>query len=147
MGEAKALVRVGRRQVKSSDHWLLVVGATEQLLNMAEGEESWWCVDIGSKTGDLALVYRPASPHIEGAVVCSFEVVTLRVRQRSFCRLYGMATARIKMLRVFDPPISRRKVLENPAVKNESFARRNFQGKSFPISPEVFAATASLAEP
>jgi hypothetical protein len=44
-----------------------------------------------------------------------------------------MATAKIKVLNVFDPPISSKMLKSSPVVRNESFVRRNFQGKSFTL--------------
>jgi hypothetical protein len=64
-----------------------------------------------------------------------FEILALTAPE-AFCSGYAMATARIKVLRVFDPPISAKQLKSSSAVRMEGFVRKNFQGKSFILHSE-----------
>ena len=70
------------------------------------------------------------------------------MQPESFCTSYQMATGRIKVLRIFEPPISPKSLRSDGIVGVEEFVRRNFQGKSFLLHSEdtpraILALTAS----
>lgn len=108
--------------------WLFVVHAPLHLADLKLGEESWWCVDRRCRPGEIALVYRPLR-----GVICLFRIVKFTTAQ-SFCNSYAMGTTGIEMLQVFEPPISAKQLRSASGVRGEALLRKNFQGKSFPLS-------------
>lgn len=107
--------------------WFLVAHEVHHLPERRRGERTWWCVDRRSTPGDRAFVYKPLR-----GILCLFEILQLDTDQL-FCKSFGMATASVRILRVFDPPIPARTLRAIPGVRQEGFSRRNFQGRSFRI--------------
>jgi hypothetical protein len=110
------------------------VGIAHKLLHMASvkiGQESWWCVNARSTIGDTVFIYKPG----EGIVSC-FRILEFTTPDK-FCASFAMATAKIKVLRLFQPPISLKRLKEISGAREETFVRRNCQGTSFLIKNET----------
>jgi hypothetical protein len=65
-------------------------------------------------------------------------------QQQGFCDAYGMATAKVRVLKVFDPPITAKTLKRTVEIKNQRFVRHNFQGKSFDVDDGAAKAILSL---
>jgi len=114
------------QQIETLNTWLFVAHNTLHLEYLNSGEESWWCVDRQCKPGEIAFVYRPLY-----GIARRLEILELSKKTEMFCNAYGMATARIKVLNLFSPPITPKMLKTVRELKDEAFVRRNFQGKSF----------------
>ncbi|HZT29456.1 MAG TPA: hypothetical protein VFA33_06215 [Bryobacteraceae bacterium] len=124
----------------STTNWFFVAHHVLHLTEVEEGRETWWCVDRNTAPGDRAFIYRP----LKG--VCWYFEILEHIKPDAFCSSFGMGTARVKILRVFDPPISAKQMKSSSVVKDEGFVRRNFQGKAFVVhSKETPKAMLSLA--
>ncbi len=122
-------------------HWFFVAHNVLHLSGVEEGQETWWCVDRNAAPGDRAFIYRPLK-----GIAYYLEVIE-HIKPDTFCSSYGMGTARVKVLKVFDPPISAKQMKSSSVVKEEGFARRNFQGKSFTVhSKQTPKAILALAK-
>lgn len=110
--------------------WVFIAHTVLHLADLKAGEESWWCVDRSCKPGEKAFIYRPLK-----GIILYLEILELLKPGDTFCNSYQMGTAQIKLLNVFDPPISS-KELKASAARNEGFIRRNFQGKAFVLNSE-----------
>lgn len=121
--------------------WLLVAQSTMHLDILRDGEDSWWCVDRKCKPGERAFIYRTAI-----GIILQLEILEILHRPEAACTSYGMMPARVKILNVFQPPITS-KDLKSSVVRDEGFVRRNFQGKSFVFtSQESPGAILALAQ-
>jgi len=56
-----------------------------------------------------------------------------------------MATANVKIQKVFEPPITAKQLKAFPAIRRQEFVRRNFQGKAFPIQGDGVKAILRLS--
>ncbi len=92
--------------------------------------------------GDCAFVYRP----LKGiSWLIKIEQLFDPSQSQPFCNSFAMATARVRILEVFDPPISAKVLKSNPVSRAEPFVGRNFQLKAFRIrSPQTTEAILSL---
>ena|ERR1017187_8317597 len=121
--------------------WLFVTHTTLHLERLKKGDESWWCVDRGCKLGERAFIYKALN-----GIFLYFEILELPKTPEMFCNSYQMATARIKVLNVFDPPISSKQLKASEVIRAEGFVRRNFQGKSFALQPKTPRAIIAIVE-
>jgi len=55
------------------------------------------------------------------------------IESNTFCSAYGMQTAKIKILKSFNPPIKSNELKKIYSVRAETFMKRNFQSKEFLI--------------
>jgi hypothetical protein len=85
----------------------------------------------GATPGDKCFVYK-----LQTGIVLYFEIVRVMER-RSFCDGFSMATAEVKILKVFRPPITPTNLKSSPQTREEGFARCNFQGKAFALQARV----------
>jgi hypothetical protein len=121
--------------------WLFVVNAVLHLSDITVGSETWWCVDRRCKTGDNAFIYKPLK-----GVILRLQVLGVSMKSEMFCESFHMATARVKLLDVFDPPVTARDLKSSPRIRVENFVRGNFQGTSFAVvSDEVPNEIVSIA--
>jgi len=107
--------------------WLFVINELRHLTSIKKNEESWWCVSKGCNNGDSAFLYKA-----KVGIICHFKVIEL-IESNSHCESYGMKTAKIKILKIFDPPIKSNELKSINAIRSEKFMRRNFQSKEFNI--------------
>jgi len=114
--------------IDTKQTWLFVAHTVFHLHRLSVGVESWRCGDRNCKAGERAFIYKPLH-----GIFLHFEILELLKKAELFCDNFQMATAKIKVLNVFDPPISSKMLKSSPVVRNESFVRRNFQGKSFTL--------------
>lgn len=82
--------------------WLFVARNTLHLDTLKNGEESWWCVARNCKPGERAFLYQPLT-----GIILQLEVLEFLKEAEMFCNSYQMATARIKVLNVSNPPRNR----------------------------------------
>lgn len=110
-----------------------IVAEQGHLAELAEGDETWWCVAAASHPGDLAFVY------LKGVGV-SFVLEFLDFQETSdYCRAFGMRTGTVKLLRALDEPISYRQLCSHPLLRGMRAVRRNFQSRWVEIEPEFLA--------
>jgi hypothetical protein len=108
------------------NNWVFVTHTPLHLVRLKAGNESWWCVDRRCKAGEQAFIYKPLT-----GIILHLKILELSKTPELFCDTYQMATAKIKVLNVFDPPITSKQLKSSKIVRSEQFVRRNFQGKSF----------------
>src|ERR1017187_6683701 len=120
--------------------WLFVTRTTLHLERLKSGEESWWCVDRRCKPGERAFIYKALN-----GIFLHLEILELLKQPELFCNSYKMATARIKVLNVFDPPVSPKHLKASAVLSAEGFVRGNFQGKSFVLFNKTPRAIIALA--
>ena len=77
--------------------------------------------------GDRCFVYKPLT-----GIVLYFEVLRL-TEPLGFCTGFEMATAQVKILKIFEPPITAKALKRSPEIRQEKFVTKNFQGKAFAI--------------
>ena len=118
-----------------NNFWFFVAENTKHMTVVKERSNSWWCVDRKCKIGDKAFLYK----RLEG-IVCYFEILGINDSQ-DICSSYGMDTGLIKILKHFKEPITAKILKSTPIVADETFVRRNFQGKSFVIKNEETVKT------
>lgn len=110
-----------------NNQWLFVINELKHLSDIKENEETWWCVSQGCNKNDGAFLYRA-----KVGIIFYFEVIEL-MESNAFCNAYGMKTARIKILKSFNPPIKSHELKLINSIRSEKFMRRNFQSKEFNI--------------
>jgi hypothetical protein len=121
--------------------WLFVAHNTLHLEFLKNGAETWWCVDRRCNPNERAFIYKPLI-----GITLQFEILEILKKPELFCNAFQMATARIKLLNVFDPPITSKEI-KLYIGRKEVFIRRNFQGKSFVLqSPNTPTALLALAQ-
>jgi len=126
-----------KKDIPAPQDWLFVVRNPQHLLDFQKGDETWWCVDRRCKTGDRAFIYRPLK-----GIAMLIKVVG-DAPPNPFCSSFSMNTARIEVVKVFDPPITARTLRYR--LRDANFVRRNFQGTSFEIqSPAVTKAILAI---
>lgn len=110
--------------------WLLVAWNILHLNELAKAQMSWWCVDRRCKVGDKCFVYKPSK-----GIVLLFEIKKVNETQ-AFCRSFGMATAEMRILKVFDPPITAKEMKQSDEIslREANFIKRSFQGKAFSLA-------------
>lgn len=124
-----------------SEFWVLVARNILHLQNAKSGKVYWWCVTRGVTPGNKCLLYKPLS-----GVVLYFEVLGL-TQPQEFCKDFSMATAAIKILQVFDPPISVKDLKSSPRVGQKGFVKKNLQGKAFAIGKDTAEDILKLSRP
>src|ERR1017187_17828 len=88
--------------------WVFIAHTVLHLADLKAGEESWWYVDRSCKPGEKAFIYRPLK-----GIILYLEILELLKPGDTFCNSYQMGTAQIKLLNVFDPPISSKRSEEH----------------------------------
>src|SRR5260370_28785015 len=108
--------------------WLLVAHDILHLRDAKSGSTTWWCVPRLSAPCDKCLLYKPLR-----GILLQFEILPSAPVIQAFCNAFAMATANVKIQKVFEPPITAKQLKALPAVKQQGFVKRNFQGKAFQI--------------
>ena len=119
------------RQTEPPRTWLFVVHVLLHLSSLKAGEKSWWCVDRRSKPGEKAFIYQPLR-----GVRLLVEILDFSARPEGFCNGFAMATANIKVLKIFDPPVKAKQLKSSKIIGSEGFIGKNFQGKAFLVRSE-----------
>lgn len=119
--------------------WFLVARETLHLRGACAGAVSWWCVTRGATPGDRCFLYKSLT-----GVVLYFEVVRI-TKPEGLCDAFAMATAEIKVLRAFEPPITAKDLKSSPSVGKQGFIRRNFQGKAFTLDKQTSEAILEIS--
>lgn len=109
-------------------YWILIAHETLHMPDIKQGEESWWCVDRKSKIGEKSFLYKPLK-----GITHYFEILEI-INSKDICLCYAMNSARIKILKQFEPPITAKMLKRIKEAREEEFIRKNFQGKSFIIT-------------
>lgn len=99
---------------------------------------AWWCVSRDAVPGDKFFLYKPLT-----GIVLFLEVLG-PAQQQGFCDAYAMGTAKVRVLKVFDPPVTAKTLKRSMETKSQGFVRRNFQGKSFYVDDRATKAILSL---
>jgi hypothetical protein len=120
--------------------WILIARDLFHLFATQEGETSWWCVPLKTEIGDRAFLYRPGGY----GVVLFLEVIDNVAQNDFLCRTYSMKTARVRVLKKFNPSIPFKAFQGSAELSKQGFVRCNFQGKAFAIAPEIAAAILKL---
>jgi len=124
-----------------SGEWLLVAQNILHLERTKVGAITWWCVKSDSAVGDKCFLYRSLT-----GVVLYFEIIRFAPQSEGFCSAYQMATAQVKILKMFEPPITARALRRSPELKEAGFVRRNFQGKAFVVGEGMSTAILKLGQ-
>jgi hypothetical protein len=126
----------------SANWWLFVAHDIMHLESVKSGESTWWCVSRLAVTGDQCFVYKPL-----WGVLLHFQVLRPAKNVQMFCSGFAMATAEVKVLEVFEPPITAKDLKTSPTVRQEGFMRRNFQGGSFRVGEPAAMDILKLSKP
>ena len=130
------------KQSEPLNTWLFVAHVLLHLSSLKVGEKSWWCVDRRCKAGEKAIIYQPHK-----GVRLLVEILDFSARPEGFCTGYAMNTANVKLLQIFDPPVTAKQLKSSKYVNGEGFIGKNFQGKAFLIrSPQAFKAIISMEQ-
>lgn len=124
-----------------SEAWLLVAHNLLHLEDAQPDAVTWWCVSRGAGPGNRCFLYKPLT-----GIVLYFEILRLAPPQ-NFCSGFAMATAAVKILRIFDPPITARDLKTSSGAKRMGFIARNFQGKAFRIDGKDEKTILKLIKP
>lgn len=124
-----------------SEAWFLVAHNLLHLDGARPDTVTWWCVTRGAAPGNRCFVYKPLT-----GVVLYFEILHLTER-REFCGGFAMATAAVKILKVFEPPITVRELKSSTEVRKMGFMTRNLQGKAFRIDGQDAKTILKLHKP
>jgi hypothetical protein len=114
---------------------LLVAREILHLGRVKARSKTWWCVTRDALPGDKFFLYKPMA-----GIVLYLEVLGLAQPSQGFCSTYGMGTAEVRILKVFDPPITAKALKRSMETKNQGFVRRNFQGKAFNVDADAAKA-------
>ncbi len=101
--------------------------------DLIKGAESWWCVSRKAIVKDRVFLYKPSR-----GIVCCFEIIAL-IDHEPYCSAFQMNTAKVKILKVYNPPITAKEIKKIPNIKKQGFIARNFQAKSFLFSDNELA--------
>jgi hypothetical protein len=119
--------------------WLLVAWNVLHLTEAKKADTTWWCVDRRCAVGERCFIYKPSK-----GMLLFFEVLKINESQ-GFCRSFGMATAEIKIVEIFEPPITARALKQVKEISQANFVKKNFQGKAFAIENQLTKAVLKLA--
>src|SRR5271155_1916466 len=103
----------------TSEAWLLVARNILHLDGVRPGSVTWWCVTRGAAPGNRCFLYKPLT-----GIVLYFEILRLTEAQ-GFCSGFAMATAAVKILQVFEPPITAKDLKTSARVRQMGFITRN----------------------
>jgi hypothetical protein len=122
--------------------WLLVAQNLLHLRDAKPGSTTWWCVPRLSTPGDKCVLYKPLV-----GILLQFEILPSKPVEQAFCNGFAMATANVKIHTIFEPPITAKQLKSFPAIRQQNFIRRNFQGKAFQIEGDGVMAILRLSNP
>jgi hypothetical protein len=121
-----------------SSAWFLVARNVGHMDIVKNGSVTWWCVTRKAAVGDKCFLYKSLT-----GIIVHFEVLRLTEPQ-GFCTGYEMATAQVRVLRVFKPPIMAKALKASSVIAKQGFVRRNFQGKAFVVEENAAKAILKL---
>jgi hypothetical protein len=124
----------GRFTEDSQDGHVYVVDNLRHLADTKAGDRSWWCVEHSTKAGTHSAIYLKGK-----GIKMLFRTVGPAVSRDTFCEEYGMATAPIVIIALFDQPLTVRALRAHPVLNSLPGLRRNFQGRSFRLPVNLFA--------
>jgi hypothetical protein len=127
-------------QKAKNSAWLLVARNILHLQDAKSRSIEWWCVPRAATPGDRCFLYKPLR-----GVVLYFEVLALKPSE-GFCDNFVMATADVKILRTFAPPITNRDLRNSPVLRQMAFVRRSCQGKQFLLETKATKAILDIFE-
>lgn len=113
---------------KKCTAWLLVAHNVLHLNDAKAGSDTWWCVTRDAAVGDKCFLYKPLT-----GIILYFEVLRM-IQPQGFCSSYAMATAQVRILKVFKPPLTAKALRSSSKIRKQGFVHlfdENFKGKLF----------------
>lgn len=112
---------------------LYVVDNLRHIADAKAGDKTWWCVEHSTAPGEDSAIYLKGR-----GIKVLFRTEGPAESRNTFCDRYGMATAPVEVITVFERPLAAQALRTHPILRNLPALGRNFQGRSFRLPATLF---------